>query len=779
MTPPAEAHCPTRRPRREESLHRALGLTDDEFEAVGKILGRAAQPPGAGPLRRDVERALLLQVVAAPPAAPAHRGPAGAGRPGRERRGDRRRRRHRGGHPHREPQPPLGHRALPGRGHRGGRDPARHLHHGRAAAGGDGPALLRAARRRPPALAGRGRGERHLGLRQLRRRAHRGRRADLRPLLRPEPARQRALHGRAARTSAWCSASRRARATWPCCSARAPGATASAGSACWPRPASAATTAGAADDTKRPSVQVGDPFEEKRLIEACLELLDTQAGRRDPGPRRRRPGLRHERDGRARRRRHGRRRRRGAPARGGHGALGGDDEREPGAHAGHRHPRVVAGGGGHLRQVGGAGHRHRHGHRARSRRRAVACASATAWTARCWPTCRPPRSSDDAPLYDRPRQRRRPAARAEPPTHPTTAPPTCWRCCARRAGSTASTTTSSSSTRWRGRAATPRCCGWPVPGCPAVRARRRRDDRLEPPRLRPRPPGRHRARAGRGRRQPGLRRRHAGRRRELPELRQPRAPRGDVAALGVHRRDGRGLPRPVAPGHRGQRQPLQRERRRRHRPDAGARRARARRRRARRRPPGLAWSDGRHGRPARRARRRADGSFPLEGTRWATERRDHRAGDVPAVDFAAHAAALRASSPALVAARRGRAATAPGWCTPCTTCRAAAWPSPWPRWRPRPAPGARVDAAATRPSCSPSCPPASWWPRPTPDALCAAAGAPGVPAAVLGRAGGDRFVLGGLRRPAARRRCARPTRATSPWPWANRERAACARMGDA
>src|SRR4030095_6350786 len=27
-------------------------------------------------------------------------------------------------------------------------------------------------------------------------------------------------------------------------------------------------------EAKRPSVQVGDPFEEKRLIEACLELLD-------------------------------------------------------------------------------------------------------------------------------------------------------------------------------------------------------------------------------------------------------------------------------------------------------------------------------------------------------------------------------------------------------------------------------------------------------------------------------------------------------------------------
>jgi phosphoribosylformylglycinamidine synthase subunit PurL len=31
---------------------------------------------------------------------------------------------------------------------------------------------------------------------------------------------------------------------------------------------------GAPDDAKRPSVQVGDPFEEKRLIEACLALLD-------------------------------------------------------------------------------------------------------------------------------------------------------------------------------------------------------------------------------------------------------------------------------------------------------------------------------------------------------------------------------------------------------------------------------------------------------------------------------------------------------------------------
>jgi len=38
--------------------------------------------------------------------------------------------------------------------------------------------------------------------------------------------------------------------------------------------ASAGFGEGDADAAKRPSVQVGDPFEEKRLIEACLELLD-------------------------------------------------------------------------------------------------------------------------------------------------------------------------------------------------------------------------------------------------------------------------------------------------------------------------------------------------------------------------------------------------------------------------------------------------------------------------------------------------------------------------
>ena len=57
-------------------------------------------------------------------------------------------------------------------------------------------------------------------------------------------------------------------------------------------------------------------------------------------------------------------------------------------------------------------------------------------------------------------------------------------------------------------------------------------------------------------------------------------------------------------------------------------------------PPGLGWSEG-DAVVLLGARAAANGSFPLAGTRWATERRDHRAGTVPAVDFPAHAAAVR------------------------------------------------------------------------------------------------------------------------------------------
>ena len=134
-----------------------------------------------------------------------------------------------------------------------------------------GPAALRPAGRRPQPVDRRRCRVRHQRLWQLGRRAHRRRRDRLRRDLSGQPARQRVLPRASCPSSGWCSGGRRVSATWPCCSARPPGATASAACRCWRRPASATTSDDAA---KRPSVQVGDPFEEKRLIEACLEMLD-------------------------------------------------------------------------------------------------------------------------------------------------------------------------------------------------------------------------------------------------------------------------------------------------------------------------------------------------------------------------------------------------------------------------------------------------------------------------------------------------------------------------
>ncbi len=121
----------------------------------------------------------------------------------------------------------------------------------------------------------------------------------------------------------------------------------------------------AVDQSKRPSVQVGDPYEEKRLIEACLELLDAGlvVGIQDLGG----AGLAcatSETAARGRRR-DGRRPLRGRPTREGDGALGGNDQREPGADARHRHPRGLAGGAQRVRALGGARVGRRTGHRTR------------------------------------------------------------------------------------------------------------------------------------------------------------------------------------------------------------------------------------------------------------------------------------------------------------------------------------------------------------------------------------------------------------------------------
>ena len=56
----------------------------------------------------------------------------------------------------------------------------------------------------------------------------------------------------------------------------------------------------ASSEAKRPTVQVGDPFTEKLLIEACLEAMRSGRDRRDPGHGRGRAHLVFERDGGAR-----------------------------------------------------------------------------------------------------------------------------------------------------------------------------------------------------------------------------------------------------------------------------------------------------------------------------------------------------------------------------------------------------------------------------------------------------------------------------------------------
>ena len=88
-----------------------------------------------------------------------------------------------------------------------------------------------------------------------------------------------------------------------------------------------------------------------------------------------------------------------------------------------------------------------------------------------------------------------------------------------------------------------------------------------------------------------------------------------------------------------------------HRSHARARRPRSGRRGAGRRRPG---SRGPRATPSSCSGARAEGPFPLEGTRWAAECRGHRAGAAPAVDVAAHAAACALVAELVAAQVAGR-----------------------------------------------------------------------------------------------------------------------------
>ena len=226
----------------------------------------------------------------------------------------------------------------------------------------------------------------------------------------------------------------------------------------------------AGDEAKRPSVQVGDPYEEKRLIEACLELLDAGlvVGIQDLGG----AGLVCATSETA--------------ARGGVGMdvdVSAVPRREPGmapyevmtSESQERMLAIVtpedlarveevcrrwevrAAVVGRVTEppAGGPGPAAdpRRLRRRGARRRA----------GRGPQRGRPALPPADGPAR-RPRRPGRPTTPGRWPP-PTTAGRTSWPCCRTRPGSTASTTTSSSSTRSTARAATPPCSAWPPPGC--------------------------------------------------------------------------------------------------------------------------------------------------------------------------------------------------------------------------------------------------------------------------------------------------------------------------
>ncbi len=128
--------------------------------------------------------------------------------------------------------------------------------------------LARRARHAPPA---RGRGRRHRRLRQQHRHPDRRRRDRVRAVVRRQPARQRLLprHREGVATSSRASASGSGNPVYY------------VGAKTGRDGIHGATMASAEFDEKsaekRPAVQVGDPFMEKLLLEACLEVMTTDA----------------------------------------------------------------------------------------------------------------------------------------------------------------------------------------------------------------------------------------------------------------------------------------------------------------------------------------------------------------------------------------------------------------------------------------------------------------------------------------------------------------------
>jgi phosphoribosylformylglycinamidine synthase subunit PurL len=158
------------------------------------------------------------------------------------------------------------------------------------------------------------------------------------------------------------------------------------------------------------------------------------------------------------------------------------------------------------------------------------------------------------------------------------------------------------------------------------------------------------------------------------------------------------------------------------------------------RPPGLDWEEG-DAVVLVGARAAVDGSFPLEGTRWAAERRDHRRGALPVPDLDVHQRVC-AFVAALVARQVGGESSEPGLHAvhdvssgglAVVLAEMAAIAGV----------GCRVDLADPAELFT-EIPSRFVLATPHPDRLAAAAAARGIPCEVIGRAGGERLRLGAL-----------------------------------
>ncbi len=176
------------------------------------------------------------------------------------------------------------------------RHPPRHLHHGRPADRPDGPAALRPARRAPQPLD-RSKASSAASPATATRSACRPSAARW-SSTRPTPTTRSSTCSASAScpSTGWCSAGPQARATSPCCSARPPGATASA--------ARRMASEGFSDDEADAGQAARRPGRRPVRGEAADRGVPGAARRRprggSAGPRRRRHHLRHQRDRRPR-----------------------------------------------------------------------------------------------------------------------------------------------------------------------------------------------------------------------------------------------------------------------------------------------------------------------------------------------------------------------------------------------------------------------------------------------------------------------------------------------